>query len=588
MPSATRWIFASLPETGLDDFARRLRVSPAVATLLWQRGYRDAASAEAFLHPAFSQLHDPFAFRDMRAAVDRIGKAIRDGERILLYGDYDVDGTTSIAVLAATLRLLGAAPAYHIPHRLRDGYGIHAGVIEREAGLGTKLIISVDTGIRAAEEVLLAQRLGIDMIVTDHHLPDETLPPACAVLNPNRHDSTYPERLLCGVGVTFKLVQGLLEDSGWPRSKQERLLHSLLKLVAIGTIADVVPLTGENRALVRLGLEGLRESASPGLASLMEIAGFKAGELPTSGQIAFRIAPRINAAGRMADAGDVVEMLLTQDRARAREIAEALNTLNGERQSAEREIVASILAQCDRERPGDSECALVFSGRDWHRGVVGIVASRLVERYARPVFVLGGDGDSGFYQGSGRSIRAFSLVEALETMPELFERFGGHHMAAGVTLRASRVDEFRERLRAYAASRLTPEDMTSTLAIDATVEAEELGEALAHEVEALGPFGLGNPTPVFALRDAEIAEEPAIFAERHLRLKARKEGRFFRFTAWQFADRKNEFIPGALMDLAFCAELDPRSAEKGYPGWVLTLKDARPAERPSPAAHPAN
>ena len=577
MPASTRWIFASLPEESLSDFAARLRVSKPVATLLWQRGYRDTESAEAFLRPSFSRLHDPFEFRDMRAAVDRITKAIRDRERILLYGDYDVDGTTSIAVLSATLRLLGAEPAYHIPHRLRDGYGIHADVIEREAALGTRLIISVDTGIRAAEEVLLAQRLGIDMIVTDHHLPDGQLPPACAVLNPNRHDSTYPERLLCGVGVTFKLVQGLLKESGWPTNKQDRLLTSLLKLVAIGTIADVVPLTGENRTLVRLGLEGLRGSTSPGLAALMEIAGFRPGELPTSGQIAFRIAPRINAAGRMADAGEVVEMLLTQDSARARAIAETLNALNGERQVAEREIVANILDQCEQHPPKDSDCALVFSGQDWHRGVVGIVASRLVERYARPVFVLGGDGDSGLFQGSGRSIRAFSLVDALETMPELFERFGGHHMAAGVTLRSSRVDEFRERLRAYAGSRLSASDMTTTLSIDATVDGAEVGETLANEVEALGPFGLGNPTPIFALAEAEIIEEPVIFAERHLRLRARKDSRSFRFTAWQFADRKEEFVPGTRMDLAFSVELDPRSAERGYQGWVLTLKDARRA-----------
>jgi single-stranded-DNA-specific exonuclease len=219
----------------------------------------------------------------------------------------------------------------------------------------------------------------------------------------------------------------------------------------------------------------------------------------------------------------------------------------------------------------------VFAGEDWHRGVVGIVASRLVERYCRPAFVLGGDAETGLAQGSGRSIHAFSLVEALETMPELFERFGGHHMAAGVTLHASRVDEFRQRFTAYATERLTAEDFVPTLEVDATVEPTDLGEPLAVEVETLGPFGFGNPSPVFALREAEIAEEPAIFAERHLRLRARADGRFFRFTAWQFAERKEEFVPGRLMDLAFQVELDPRSAEKGYPGWVLTLKDARPA-----------
>lgn len=577
MPRAARWIFTEAPGESLDSFARQLRVSRPVASLLWQRGYRDPDSAEAFLRPSFADLHEPGEFRDMAKAVERIAAAIRGRERILLYGDYDVDGTTSIAILAATLRLLGAAPHFHIPHRLRDGYGIHAEVIEQEAARGTTLIVSVDTGIRAAEEVLLAKRLGIDMIVTDHHLPDDQLPPAHAVLNPNRRDSTYPERVLCGVGVTFKLIQGLLEQSGWPESKRDRLLFSLLKLVAIGTIADVVPLTGENRTLVRLGLQGLRESSSPGLNALLQVAGFKPGDLPTAGQIAFRVAPRINAAGRMADAGEVVEMFLTQDATRARAIAEALNRLNAERQAAEQEIVRQILEQCEQQPPRDTDAALVFAGDDWHRGVVGIVASRLVERYCRPAFVLGGDAETGLTQGSGRSIHAFSLVEALEAMPELFERFGGHHMAAGVTLHASRVDEFRHRLTAYAAERLTAEDFVPTLEVDATVEPGDLGEPLAVEVETLGPFGFGNPSPVFALREAEIAEEPAIFAERHLRLRARADGRFFRFTAWQFAERKDEFVPGRLMDLAFQVELDPRSAEKGYPGWVLTLKDARPA-----------
>lgn len=577
MPRAARWIIAESPDDRVNALAQQLGVSRPVASVLWQRGYRELASAQAFLEPSFADLHDPSEFRDMQPAVERIAAAIRNGERILLYGDYDVDGTTSIAILAATLRLLGAAPHFHIPHRLRDGYGIHGEVIEQEAAKGTRLIVSVDTGIRAAEEVLLAKRLGIDMIVTDHHLPDDHLPPAHAVLNPNRRDSAYPERVLCGVGVTFKLIQGLLEHSGWPESKRDRLLFSLLKLVAIGTIADVVPLTGENRTMVRLGLQGLREPTSPGLHALLQVAGFKKGELPTAGQIAFRVAPRINAAGRMADAGEVVELFLTQDAARAQAIADTLNRLNAERQAAEQEIVRQILEECERHPPRDGDAALVFAGDDWHRGVVGIVASRLVERYCRPCFVLGGNAETGLAQGSGRSIHAFSLVEALETMPEIFERFGGHHMAAGVTLQTARVDEFRQRFNAVAAQRLTTEDFVPTLEIDAVVAPPDVGESLAAEVETLGPFGFGNPAPVFVLREAEIVEEPAIFAERHLRLQVRAGVRFFRFTAWQFAERREEFVPGRLMDLAFQVELDPRSAEKGFPGWALTLKDARRA-----------
>ncbi len=583
MPPALRWIFPDTPPAAVSGLAGELGVSLPVASILWQRGYRDPASARCFLRPSLDSLHPPEALNDMEAAAARILQAVQRKERILLYGDYDVDGTTSIAVLASTLRMLGADPAYHIPHRLKDGYGIHASIIEREAALGTRLIVSVDTGIRAGDEVALATRLGIDMVITDHHLPEAELPPALAVLNPNRLDSLYPERILCGVGVTLKLVQALLVRAGWAPEKRHRVVLSLMKLVAIGTIADVVPLTGENRVLAWHGLQGLTETRSPGLAALLRVAGFQPGELPSAGQVAFRVAPRMNAAGRMSDAADVVELLLTQDPARANAIAESLNQHNQERQAAEQHIVQSIVEACTQQPPDDSHFALVFAGEGWHRGVVGIVASRVVERFGRPAFVLGIDPETGIAQGSGRSIAGFSLVDALESMRELFQRFGGHHMAAGVTLSAQQIPEFRQRLNALAVRHLRPEDLAPALHIDALLGPHDLTEQTAREVETLGPFGLGNPTPVFAIRQAEIAADPAIFAERHLRLRIRLDGQFFRVTAWQFAERVQEFVPGRLMDLALNLSLDPRSAERGYPAWSLTLKEARPTlTSPSP------
>ncbi|MCU0229307.1 MAG: DHH family phosphoesterase, partial [Bryobacterales bacterium] len=299
-------------------------------------------------------------------------------------------------------------------------------------------------------------------------------------------------------------------------------------------------------------------------------------ELPSAGQIAFRVAPRMNAAGRMANAADVVELLLTQDAARANAIAESLNQHNQERQSAELHIVQSILEACASQPPNDSQHALVFAGENWHRGVVGIVASRVVERFGRPAFVLGMDPHTGIAQGSGRSVAGFSLVDALESMRHLFQRFGGHHMAAGVTLSAQNVPEFTQRLNAIALRQLRPEDLIPALHIDSVLRPQDLTQQTAREVESLGPFGLGNPTPVFALREAEIAAEPAIFAERHLRLRVRRNGQFFRITAWQFAERIHEFEPGRLMDLALNLSLDPRGAERGYPAWTLTLKEARP------------
>jgi single-stranded-DNA-specific exonuclease len=579
MVAESRWTIPETPPAASAPLAAALGLSQPVAEVLWQRGYRDEASARAFLRPSLADLHPPEALRDMDVAVERILRAVRDRERILLYGDYDVDGTTSITILAAALRMLGADPAYHIPHRLNDGYGIHADIIKREATAGTRLIISVDTGIRAGDEVALAARLGIDMVVTDHHLPDAQLPPALAVLNPNRHDATYPERVLCGVGVTLKLIQALLTRSGMAPDRRERILSSFMKLAAVGTVADVVPLTGENRVLVWHGLRGLRETASPGLAALLAVAGFQPGEIPTAGQVAFRIAPRMNAAGRMHDATRVVEMLLTSDVARAREIALELDERNRERQAAEQQMVRDILEACTASPPSIDDRGLVFAGEGWHRGVVGIVASRMVERFYRPCFVLGVDPETGRAQGSGRSIHGFSLVEALETMPDLFERFGGHHMAAGVTLQADRVPEFVARWAACCRERLGLEDLRPTLALDARLRPADINEHTAREVESLGPFGLGNPTPLFAFEEVEIADEPRVFAEHNLRLRVRKEGRFFSVTAWRFAPRFEDFVPGRLMDLAVSLDLDERSAQRGFAGWGLTLKEARPCRK---------
>jgi len=575
MEFVSNWIFPELATDEVQQLARALSISYPVAAVLWRRGYKNESSARLHLNPSLDNLHPPTAMKDMDAAVARILRAISRQERILLYGDYDVDGITSVTILASALRMLGADPHYHVPHRLLDGYGIHAGIVEREAALGTKLIISVDTGIRASDEVELATRLGIDMVITDHHLPEAVLPPALAVLNPNRADGGYPEQVLCGAGVTLKLVQALFQATGWTAEKQRRMTLSLMKLAAIGTIADVVPLTGENRILVWHGLRGLADTRSPGLSALLQAGGLKPGETPTAGQIAFRIAPRVNAAGRMADAREAVEMLLTQDATRAAAVAEQLNQFNTERQAAEQAIIQQIVDRCTACPPTMEQLAMVFHHGDWHRGVVGIVASRIVERYRRPTFVLGIDATTGLAQGSGRSIHGFSLVEALESMPELFERFGGHHMAAGVTLKPQNLSAFAERMNAYAVQRLQPADLIPNLHIDSVLEPEHLCEQTTREVEQLGPFGFANPTPVFALRNVRFTEPPVVFAERHLRLRIRGKGRSCGIRAWGFADRIKEFSMDTPMDLAVTLELDPRSAEKGYPGWAVTLRDLR-------------
>ncbi len=388
MRPAARWILPDTADDAVMALAGALNVQRAVAAILLRRGFADAKTALEFLSPALTLLHDPLQMRDMDRAVDRLGQALSRQEPVLLYGDYDVDGTSSIIVLKKALEILGGQVDFHVPHRLKEGYGMRADVVEKAAEKGVRLIVSVDTGIRAAEVVRHASRLGIDVIVTDHHLPDEDLPPAVAVLNPNRPDCLYPNKHLCGAGVTFKLVQALLDRSNLPERRRAALLESFLKPVAIATVADIVPLVGENRIIVHRGLSGLRQVRNPGLRSLMTVAGFDDGECPSAHQVAFRLAPRINAAGRMASARDVIELFLTDSADRARELAEQLDAFNRERQKVEAEIVEEIVKQCEDASYGDFSPAMVFAGTGWHLGVLGIVASRLVERFSRPVFVL--------------------------------------------------------------------------------------------------------------------------------------------------------------------------------------------------------
>ncbi|HYI97865.1 MAG TPA: single-stranded-DNA-specific exonuclease RecJ [Bryobacteraceae bacterium] len=569
----TRWLLPT-DDKGITELAADLQIHAPAARVLWTRGYRTPGDVQRFLRPTLDDMHDPFLLKDMHQAVARLRQALDRKEKILLYGDYDVDGATSIVVLKKALDLAGAICEFFIPHRMRDGYGMRPEVIDRAASDGVALVVSVDTGIRANAVVEHARNLGIDVIVTDHHLPDTEIPPAVAVINPNRRDCEYPEKNLCGAGVTFKLVQALFRDLDWPAERVRKLSESFLKMIAVATVADVVPLLGENRIIVKRGLEGFQDVRNPGLRALLRVAGFNPGERPTAGQVAFRLAPRINAAGRMANANDVVEMFLTSDEQRALQLATSLHDLNKERQETEAEIVKRILEICEQEPVTSSDFALVFSGSGWHRGVIGIVASRVVERYHRPVFVLSEDEETGFAQGSGRSIPVFHLLEALETMPDLFTKFGGHRQAAGITSPVERVAEFRRRLNAHASKVLTLEDLRPTIEVDAVLNLPELTDRAISEVFALGPFGCGNCSPVFAVRGAELAGPASIFKEKMLRLPIRQNGRTVMTTSWNLTNRAAEFQTGVRYDFAVCLEEENR----GFGNWRLTVKEATPVK----------
>ncbi|MFB3828413.1 MAG: single-stranded-DNA-specific exonuclease RecJ [Bryobacteraceae bacterium] len=570
-----RWILPR-PDPLAGALAEALQIDTLPAQVLCARGQGTPEAARRFLHPSLGDLHDPYLLRGMDAAAARLRAAVEQGEKILIYGDYDADGATAVVILKKAIELAGGQAEFHIPHRLSEGYGMRPEVVREAAGQGVRLIVSVDTGIRAAQVVALASGLGIDVIVTDHHLPDAQLPPALAVLNPNRPDCDYPDKNLCGAGVAFKLAQALLAGCGWSGARLARVTESFLKVVAIGTIADVVPLTGENRVMVRHGLEGLGDARNPGLRALLDVAGVARGSTPTAGQVAFRIAPRINAAGRMDSALAAIELFLTSDDARARELAKQLDAFNQERQQTEEEIVARILEECLCENIGGRR-ALVFCGDGWHRGVLGVAASRVVERFHRPVFVL--SREEGLLRGSGRSIPGFHLLAALEAMPELFERFGGHAGAAGVTLSEANLDAFRERFDAYAAARLAPEDLEPCLEIDAVVDLAALTDTSVMQVLDLAPFGCGNPQPLFAALDVEVAGQPRVWKDRHLRLNVQASTRLLPLKGWNMAERAAELAHGARVDIAFTLEEDAWSASQGLAPWCAVLRDVRAATR---------
>jgi single-stranded-DNA-specific exonuclease len=580
---AARWILPPVCGEAVLSIQSSLGLQRLAAAVLVSRGFSDVSTASEFLRPSLASLHDPLLMLQMETAATRLLRAVQMREPILIYGDYDVDGTSSIIVLKKAIEILGGRADFHVPHRLTEGYGMRADVVERAAQSGIRLIVSVDTGIRAHEVVRHANAMGIDVIVTDHHLPQSELPPALAVLNPNRPDCKYPDKNLCGAGVTFKLVQALLARSGLPQARQSALLDSFLKPVAIATVADIVPLTGENRVIVHRGLSGLRDVRNLGLRALLLVAGFDEGESPSAHQVAFRLAPRINAAGRMATARDVIELFLTQDALRARELAEQLDALNRERQQVETDIVEAILKQCENTGFDYSSSAAVFAAAGWHLGVLGIVASRLVERFCRPVFVLSeaiesAGAEEGCLSGSGRSIPAFHLLEALESMPHLFERFGGHRQAAGLTLHPGQLEEFRRRFNQFAAATLKADDFRPEYVVDAEADLSELTDGCVRDVLTLGPFGFGNPAPIFYTSQVEVAGPFKAFkGGKHLSVPLRQQRRTLFCKAWNFGDRAALFEPGAKLDVLFQLEDDPSSRKRGYGSWCVSLKDARPS-----------
>ncbi|MBI2568992.1 MAG: single-stranded-DNA-specific exonuclease RecJ [Candidatus Schekmanbacteria bacterium] len=482
--------------------------------LLVNRGLRAPADARAFLNPEIGQLHDPFALTDMRSAVDILCSALRERRRICVHGDFDVDGITSTALLVRVLRMLGGDVTFFLPDRFTDGYGITVANVDRIADSGSRVLIAADCGTTAISAVRRARERGLQVLILDHHLPEDTLPEASALVNPRRPDCRYPDPNLCTAGLAVKLLHGVLLAVNAARI--DAFLRSLLKIAAIGTVADVVPLRGENRVIASIGLRELARPANAGLAALLRVAGLAGREI-TEYDIAFRIAPRLNAIGRLAHAGPAVDMLLSDDADLVRVTADAMERLNVKRQAIQGEVTEEAMSQVETRRRGpELPHGLVVHGRGWHRGVVGIVAAKLVERYHRPSLVLAVEGDQA--QGSGRSIPGLNLVAALRQCQHHLTRFGGHAMAVGLALPVGAIDEFVETFELVLAQLLPAGPEDQALEADAAIELAEVDADLADFCSSLGPFGLGNSRPTFLAAGLRLTRPPRVAKDKHLRL----------------------------------------------------------------------
>ncbi|MFQ5508051.1 MAG: single-stranded-DNA-specific exonuclease RecJ [Leptospirillia bacterium] len=575
-PLKYRW---RVPEI---DLARRkalrqaLGISRITAQVLLNRGCRETAAAEAFLNPAPDELNDPFLFRDMRRAVARIEKALAQGEKITVYGDYDVDGISGAALLGEFFTALGHPVEIFIPDRFKDGYGLAAVQVERLAAAGVGLIITVDNGTSAYRAAETAAALGVDVIVTDHHEVKGDLPDVYAVLNPHRLDGTYPDKRLCGAGVAFKLCHALLAErgEGSPARIPDRLMP-LLDLVALGTVADVAPLTGENRVLVREGLKLLSSEARVGIKTLKAVAGL-AGEPVGAGQVGFHLGPRINAGGRVADGNRGAQLLATTDPEVAMEAARYLDAANRERRDVESAILAEVVERIDAEGWATRNC-IVMGQAGWHPGVLGIIASRVVERYHRPCLLIG-VGKGGIGKGSGRSIPALHLFEALGACEDLLLGYGGHMYAAGVSVEADQIPKLAERLDQVVGRDVAPGDFQLSLKLDASARIDEISQGLLDEFSRVAPFGSGNPEPVLMLAGVRPTSVRVVGGD-HLKmmLSAPGERRELSAIAFGCAEWLDSYIrEGVPVDLAGTVSIN---RYQGRETLQFRIRDLRPAAR---------
>lgn len=563
-----KWTVREPDSTVVRELADHCGLSDIVATVMVNRGVSDLKSAQAFLSPSLAAMHDPLLMADMNQAVSRLITAHQRGELVCIYGDYDVDGVSATALLVSGFTALGLQVTYHIPSRMDDGYGLNSEALQAVKSRAAAVVVSVDCGVTALEEAARCREIGIDLIITDHHQPLDELPDAVAVINPHRTDCRYPFKGLAGVGVAFNLLVALrstLREAGLLDGKEPDL-RQWLDLVALGTIADLVPLVDQNRMLVTAGLQRMGTGCRVGVQALKKVSGITGGV--SSGQVGFQLAPRLNAAGRLETAVPGVELLLTEDPVRAAGLAAELDAANTERRQVERQMFEQAVAMVESSGGVSGRQSIVLSSPDWHQGVVGIVASRMVDRYYRPTILIA-ELEDGSGKGSGRSISGFHLLDVLHASASGLQRYGGHRAAAGVTVNPGEIAQFADAFEQAAAAQLGNVDPVPELLLDAVLEPDALDMQLALELQKLEPFGMGNQTPVFMLPGMQILEQRR-FGEGHLAVRVQRAGKQFRLIGWGMADNQ---LP-AMVDIACTVKLD---SWQGRQQLKLEIKDYRHA-----------
>lgn len=529
----------------ISKLKRELNIPSGVAAILAGRNLTTFDQCKAFFRPDLSHFHDPFLFEHMKAAVCRIEDALNRKEKVIVYGDYDVDGISSTVLLVKVLRTLGADCSYVLPNRLTDGYGISVSGIQQIAALNANLIISVDCGITAVNETSLAKSLGIDMIITDHHEPQGELPDACAILNPKTYNSCYPDKNLAGVGVVLKLCQALAKHLG----KDEQLWYPLLDIAALGTAADIVPLVGENRIITHYGFKLFNNTSHTGLKALIEIQGVSDKSISTS-EVVFQLAPCINAGGRLGDPSRGVELLLTDDSEFAVKTARELREINQERRNLDNIVAQEAISWVEQNCDLRNEFSIVTGKENWHPGVIGIVASKIVDRFHRPA-ILFSIGQDGMARGSGRSISGLNLISVLSECQELLEGFGGHAAAAGMSIKRENIDTFRRKFDQVVHEKISEDDLIPKIIADVQINLSELNPKFFRIIDQMAPFGPGNMRPVLFCKNLKHKYTPRIVGQNHLKMMVTADGVSMDAIGFNLADRYDEICHTSTVNLAF-------------------------------------